>query len=50
MTALTLYLNHRLLPADLRPSWPILAATVLAGLFFAAFAVLYLFRLVVPAG
>jgi len=33
------------LPADLRPSWFAFAVTALAGLFFAAFASLYLLQL-----
>jgi len=43
-----LYLNHRTLPADLRPSWFASAVTALAGLFFAAFAVIYLISLIAP--
>ncbi len=50
VTGLTLYLNHRLLPADLRPSWPVFAATLLAGLFFAIFATVYVIGLVAPTG
>ncbi len=41
----TLYLNRRLLPPEPRPSWPVFAATALAGLFFAAFAVVYVFQI-----
>jgi hypothetical protein len=48
VTGLTLYLNHRLLPAELRPSWPVFGLTALAGLFFATFAIIYLYRLLVP--
>ena len=48
VTALVLYLNHQTLPADLRPSWISLIATALAGLFFAAFAVIYLVSLIAP--
>jgi hypothetical protein len=44
VAGLTLYLNHRFLPPDLRPSWPVVAATALAGLFFAAFAAFYAAR------
>ncbi len=47
---MTLYLNRRQLPADLRPSWPVFAATALAGLFFAAFAAIYVFRLMTRGG
>lgn len=43
LTGLTLYLNHRVLPPGLRPSWPVFVLTALAGLFFAVFAVFYLF-------
>lgn len=46
VAGLTLYVNHRLLPADLRASRPVFAATVLAGLFFALFAIVYLFKLI----
>ncbi|MCC7363976.1 MAG: Nramp family divalent metal transporter [Dehalococcoidia bacterium] len=45
LAGLTLYLNRQSLPADLRASWLVFAATVIAGLFFAAFAVFYLFTL-----
>lgn len=46
VAGLTLYVNHRLLPPDLRASRPVFAATVLAGLFFALFAIVYLFKLI----
>jgi hypothetical protein len=49
VTGLTLYLNHRSLPPDLRPSWLSFAATALAGLFFVAFAAIYVFRLVMSS-
>lgn len=45
VTGLTLYLNHRMLPKELRPSKFILGGTVLAGIFFAVFAVIYLLQL-----
>jgi len=45
VTGLTLYLNHRLLPQELRPSKFTFAVTAIAGLFFAVFAVIYLFQL-----
>jgi hypothetical protein len=45
VTVLTLWSNSRLLPKALRPAWPIFILTVLAALFFAAFAVLYLLTL-----
>ncbi|GAB4232314.1 MAG: Nramp family divalent metal transporter [Elainellaceae cyanobacterium] len=45
VTGLTLYLNHRMLPKELRPSKLIFAGTVIAGLFFAAFAIVYLLQL-----
>jgi Mn2+/Fe2+ NRAMP family transporter len=49
VAALTLYLNRRELAPDLRPSWLTTGATLLAALFFAAFAALYVVRLVLPA-
>jgi Mn2+/Fe2+ NRAMP family transporter len=42
ITFLTLFLNHKLLPAEMRPSLPVIIVTGSAGLFFAAFAVFYL--------
>ncbi|MCC5638823.1 Nramp family divalent metal transporter [Nostoc sp. CHAB 5844] len=48
VTGLTLYLNHRLLPPDLRPSKFVFAATAIAGLFFALFAAIHLFQLLSP--
>lgn len=45
VTGLTLYLNHRMLPQELRPSKVIFAGTVIAGLFFAVFAIIYLLQL-----
>jgi len=45
VTGLTLYLNHQMLPKELRPSKFILGGTVLAGIFFAVFAVIYLLQL-----
>lgn len=42
VAGLTLYANYRLLPRELRPSWPMLIGTVLASLFFLAFAAFYL--------
>ena len=48
VTGLILYLNHRELPDDLRPSRISLIVTALAGLFFAAFAVIYLVSLIAP--
>ena len=45
VVGLTLYLNHRILPEDLRPSKFTFGFVVLAGLFFAAFAVIYLLQL-----
>ena len=50
VAGLTLYVNHRLLPPELRPSWPVFAATALAGLFFAAFAVFYVLSVVGATG
>ena len=46
LTGLVLYLNRRFLPVELQPSWATFAATTAAGLFFAVFALLYVFRLV----
>ncbi|MEL7417636.1 MAG: Nramp family divalent metal transporter [Cyanobacteria bacterium J06555_3] len=45
VVGLTLYLNHRILPEDLRPSKFTFGFVVIAGLFFAAFAVIYLLQL-----
>lgn len=45
VTGLTLYLNHRMLPKELRPSKIIFGGTVLAGIFFAVFAIIYLLQL-----
>lgn len=42
LAGLTLYLNRRALPKTLQPSLPVFVLTVVSGLFFAAFAVLYL--------
>lgn len=45
VTGLTLYVNHRMLPEELRPSKFIWGGTVIAGIFFACFAVIYLLQL-----
>lgn len=45
VTGLTLYLNHRSLTRELRPSAFSFWATAIAGLFFAVFAVVYLLQL-----
>jgi Mn2+/Fe2+ NRAMP family transporter len=45
VTGLTLYLNHRMLPKELRPSKFIFGGTAVAGIFFAVFAVIYLLQL-----
>lgn len=45
VTGLILYLNHRWLPEDLRPSAPATIVTAGAGLFFAGFALFYALRL-----
>lgn len=45
VAGLTLYLNHRMLPKRLKPSALSFWATVMAGLFFAAFALIYLLQL-----
>lgn len=50
VTGLTLYLNHRLLPEELRSSKFTFAATAIAGLFFAVFAIIYLLQLLGVVG
>lgn len=45
VVGLTLYLNHTILPEELRPTKFTFAVTVLAGLFFAGFAIVYLLQL-----
>jgi Mn2+/Fe2+ NRAMP family transporter len=45
VATLTLVVNHRELPRDLRASTPVAACTALAALFFAAFASAYVFTL-----
>ncbi|RUR75960.1 Nramp family divalent metal transporter [Chlorogloeopsis fritschii PCC 9212] len=45
VTGLTLFLNHRMLPKELRPSKIIFGGTAIAGIFFAVFAVIYLLQL-----
>lgn len=45
VTGLTLYLNHRSLSKELRPSSFSFWATAIAGLFFAVFAIVYLLQL-----
>jgi Mn2+/Fe2+ NRAMP family transporter len=45
VTGLTLYLNHRMLPKELRPSKIIFGGTAIAGIFFGVFAVIYLLQL-----
>lgn len=44
VAGLTLYLNHCLLPSDLRPSSLSTAGTTLAAAFFAALAIVYLIK------
>ncbi|WP_026736284.1 Nramp family divalent metal transporter [Fischerella sp. PCC 9605] len=46
VTGLTLFLNHRMLPKELRPSKIIFGGTAIAGIFFAVFAVIYLLQLI----
>ncbi|WP_373547474.1 Nramp family divalent metal transporter [Chamaesiphon sp.] len=46
VAGLTLFLNRRMLPRQLRPSGFTFWGTVLAGVFFAVFAVIYLLQLV----
>lgn len=50
VTGLTLYINHRMLPETLRPSAITFWSTVLAGVFFAVFAVIYLIQLLSGGG
>lgn len=50
LAGLTLYVNYRTLPAELRPSRVTTGLTVLAALFFAVFAALYLFQLLTGTG
>ncbi|GJD17036.1 iron transporter [Rivularia sp. IAM M-261] len=45
VTALTLYLNHKMLPKELRPSKIIFGGTLIAGIFFGVFAIIYLLQL-----
>ena len=45
VTGLTLYLNQRMLPKELQPSKFTFWITVLAGVFFVGFAVVYLLQL-----
>ncbi|HEY0355902.1 MAG TPA: Nramp family divalent metal transporter [Flavisolibacter sp.] len=44
VTGLTLYLNKKTLPKELQPSTPIFIITILAGLFFAVFASLFILQ------
>lgn len=44
VTGLTLYLNKKTLPKELQPSTPIFIITILAGLFFAVFAGLFILQ------
>ncbi|BAU04228.1 hypothetical protein FIS3754_01150 [Fischerella sp. NIES-3754] len=46
VTGLTLFLSHRMLPKELRPSKTIFAGTAITGIFFAVFAVIYLLQLI----
>jgi Mn2+/Fe2+ NRAMP family transporter len=46
LAALILFLNHKKLPPELRPSLFTTILTAIAGLFFAVFAVIYLLQLV----
>lgn len=46
VTGLNLFLSHRMLPKELRPSKTIFAGTAIAGIFFAVFAVIYLLQLI----
>lgn len=46
VVVLTLYLNRKKLPGELKPSWFTFLCTALAGVFFAVFAVIYILQLV----
>jgi hypothetical protein len=50
VASLTLYLNRRRLPEELRPSWPAFLLTATAALFFAVFAAIYLLQLLREGG
>jgi len=45
VTGLVLYLNKRSLPKELQPSTVVFLITMVAGLFFAVFAVLYILQI-----
>jgi hypothetical protein len=45
VAGIMLYLNRRSLPPELQASPLVFALTALAGVFFAAFAILYIFTL-----
>jgi Mn2+/Fe2+ NRAMP family transporter len=46
LVALILYLNHKKLPDSLKPSLAVTIATIMAGLFFLAFAGIYVVQLI----
>jgi Mn2+/Fe2+ NRAMP family transporter len=46
LVVLVLYLNHKSLPRELKPSLFTFACTVIAGLFFATFAVIYILQVI----
>jgi Mn2+/Fe2+ NRAMP family transporter len=46
LVALVIYLNYKTLPASLRPSRFALGMNVVAGLFFSAFAVIYILQII----
>jgi Mn2+/Fe2+ NRAMP family transporter len=50
LAGLTLYVNYRALPKDLRPSMVTTGFTVLSALFFATFAAIYLYQIVTGSG
>jgi Mn2+/Fe2+ NRAMP family transporter len=45
LVVLVLYLNHKELPDELKPSWGVVTATAIAGLFFLGFAIIYLLQI-----
>jgi Mn2+/Fe2+ NRAMP family transporter len=45
VTFLTLYLNYKELPPGLKPGWFSIIPTILAGLFFAVFAVIFVLQI-----
>jgi Mn2+/Fe2+ NRAMP family transporter len=46
VAGLTLYLNKKTLPKELQPSWATFIVCIIAGLFFAIFAILYILQVI----